>query len=390
MIKWGSRADARLFYDHGALLAQAQNCVGGATSAPSGHVEQQKPASPHSRGELEEMGSTRVESDTLNHPAPPAGMADLPQQRRPCCYSVYGLRLRTAIALSVPQLPEGSGYDIDLIAGDTHVFEESLKNVVLKSDWAQAHRLPERWLYARIEAIVDFLVSPEGSEVFYRPLSDFSSASFETYVLGILMKAVLIKKDIPSLHASAVVIGGRAVAFLGPNGVGKSSLAAAFVSAGYTLLTDDLLRLNLDDTRVWAYPGPAFLKLLPDARQSLAGFDVGVPMDPAADKWLFALPAELQCRERVSLAAVYSLIGPDGGHPDSEVAIHRLTPREALAEVVYGTHMDRVVEADRATSFFDAAKRITSTVVVRRLACPWNFARLQQVRSAVLEDVQRL
>ena len=47
------------------------------------------------------------------------------------------------------------------------------------------------------------------------------------------MKAVLIKKDIHSLHASAVAVDGKAIAFLGSNGFGKSSLAASFVNAGY-------------------------------------------------------------------------------------------------------------------------------------------------------------
>jgi hypothetical protein len=226
------------------------------------------------------------------------------------CYSVYGLCVRTPIALSVPELAGETPCDIDVVAGDPALFEESLRNVTLNREWAQAHRLPARWVYARIEGLVDFLISPDGSQVFFRQLAELSASfetSFEAYLLGLLMKAVLIKKNIPSLHASAVVADARAIAFLGFNGFGKSSLASSFVDAGYPLVTDDVLRLEERGGRVWAYPGPASLKLLPD---SAGGSAAAVPMDPGADKCLYPVSADLRCDRPVPLAALYCLPGP--------------------------------------------------------------------------------
>ena len=314
--------------------------------------------------------------------------SEIPQRGITHCYSAYGLRVRTTIPLNIPELPGESSFDIDVLEGDPAFFEESLRDLTLNSDWAQAHRLPGRWLYGRLENLFDFLVSPDGSKVFYRPLGDFSTPSFEAYLLGILMRAVLIKRGIHSLHASSVVVDDKAIAFLGSNGFGKSTLAACFVSDGYPLLTDDVLRIDEVGGQVWAYPGPACLKLLPDARMWLKGSLAGAPMDPGAEKWLFPLTEDLKCPERVPLAAIYCMIGPENAREAKQIAIDALKPREALAELICGTHTDPIVEHDRVTPPFDAAKRIADAVPVRRLTYPWGVALLSDLRNAILADVR--
>jgi hypothetical protein len=73
------------------------------------------------------------------------------------------------------------------------------------------------------------------------------------------------------LHASAVALDGAALAFLGPSGSGKSSLAGGFVRAGAELLADDFLVVREQEgcyTTTAAYPG---LRLWPDSAAHLAG-----------------------------------------------------------------------------------------------------------------------
>jgi hypothetical protein len=305
------------------------------------------------------------------------------------CYSVYGLRLRTTIPLTLPEVPTELTCDTDVLAGDPAFFEESARHLTLDSDWAQIRGLSTGWIYARFGTLFDFLVSRDGSQILYRPLSDFVMASFEAYLLGMLMKIVLVRKGIQSLHASAVIINDTAVAFLGSGGFGKSSLAASFVSAGYPLLTDDVLRLEEDRGRMWAYPGPACLKLLPDdARQWLDESCAAVPMDPGADKWLFPMTAGLQCQTPVPLAAIYCMAGPKKAREAKRIAIDALKPREALLEIVGGAHKDNFVDRDRLAQRFDAAELVVKAVPVRRLTYPWSLASLPNMREAILSDVR--
>lgn len=68
------------------------------------------------------------------------------------------------------------------------------------------------------------------------------------------------------LHASAVRHDGRAVAFVGPSGGGKSTLAALGMLSGQDLVTDDVLRVDLSPAgapTVW--PGATSVRLRPGA-----------------------------------------------------------------------------------------------------------------------------
>ena len=70
-------------------------------------------------------------------------------------------------------------------------------------------------------------------------------------------------KDNASIHASAVLVGDRAVLIRGPSGSGKSQLAFALILAGRagqipatTLIGDDRLILSINDGMVYAQGVP--------------------------------------------------------------------------------------------------------------------------------------
>jgi hypothetical protein len=72
-----------------------------------------------------------------------------------------------------------------------------------------------------------------------------------------------------SLHAAAVEIEGRAVLLAGPSHAGKTTLAAAFLQAGYRFLSEDTTCCAVGDAPR-AYPGPAVLRLRPDVARAFA------------------------------------------------------------------------------------------------------------------------
>lgn len=98
---------------------------------------------------------------------------------------------------------------------------------------------------------------------------------FDPDVLGVLLPGTVLATRLIVdgrlvLHASALQVGGSAVAFAGSPGMGKSTLAGLGMVAGFRLLSDDVLRAELCDDEVRVWPGAGEVRLR-DSAASLTG-----------------------------------------------------------------------------------------------------------------------
>jgi len=84
------------------------------------------------------------------------------------------------------------------------------------------------------------------------------------------------------LHASGVVLRGSAALFAGPQGAGKSSLAAALLRRGAALLSDDTVALQPRGGALIAHPGAALLHLRADEHERLSTRERAVLGSPTA------------------------------------------------------------------------------------------------------------
>ncbi|MDX9982485.1 MAG: hypothetical protein RBU25_20865, partial [Lentisphaeria bacterium] len=78
----------------------------------------------------------------------------------------------------------------------------------------------------------DFLVSEDGLNIRCRPAADATPDTIEHYYWDQVLPRVMSHQGHVMVHASAVAIDHRAVAFIGETGYGKSTLAAAFGRQG--------------------------------------------------------------------------------------------------------------------------------------------------------------
>jgi len=82
------------------------------------------------------------------------------------------------------------------------------------------------------------------------------------FLLGRVLPWTALLRGLEVFHASAVSIDSQGVAFLGPAGAGKSSLAVRLVAAGAHFLTDDVLAIDRDaDGALRAHPGASIASL---------------------------------------------------------------------------------------------------------------------------------
>lgn len=108
-----------------------------------------------------------------------------------------------------------------------------------------------------------YLVSADGRDVACAP-PPIEWWKWQRLLIGQALPAAAAVRELELLHASAVTIGDGAVAFAGPPGLGKSSLAVQLMLRGHPLLAEDVLALEVRDGRLIAEPGASMLNLRED------------------------------------------------------------------------------------------------------------------------------
>lgn len=185
---------------------------------------------------------------------------------------------------------------------------------------------------------------------------------------GMIVSTRLLLDGHLVLHASAVVVDGRAVAFCGASGMGKSTMAALGVAAGYGLLTDDVLRVDLDGAEPpLAWPGASELRLRETARELAVPADGSeCPGRTADDRVRFHAPVAAPAPVPLSCVVV--------PHPDRELArvrLARLEPFEALRMLSTFPRLTGWREPSTLTTQFQGLAGLCERVPVVVARLPW-------------------
>jgi hypothetical protein len=115
------------------------------------------------------------------------------------------------------------------------------------------------------------LISADGMELLCDP--DGVSSEWVSILLAQALPLAATIRGLEVLHASGVELNGKAVLVAGPQGAGKSSLAAALVRGGGRLLGDDAIALQLSEGALIAHAGSAVLQLREGEDRRLTGAD---------------------------------------------------------------------------------------------------------------------
>jgi hypothetical protein len=311
----------------------------------------------------------------------------------PYRYGVYGIRVLSDRPLDLPDYSDDDLGCVQCVTARGSSFADVLKGATFRSrpgSWYRYASLLDGSSYVRWDNVGEFLVSADGRRVVCRREEKVSSESFQVYLLGQALSFALVKQHLEPLHATTVVVDGKAVAFLGSNAFGKSSLAASFLAAGFRLLTDDLLIVRDVPHGAMACPGPPRIKLFSKvAGRVLGGTADGPAMHTETDKRVLRLATHQSCSEPVMLKTIYAVAAPRDACRTPEVRIETLSPRDAFVALLKGTFNRRLVSAERLERQFGAMAALADRVVVKTLAYPRAIDRLTEVRAAVLADLER-
>jgi hypothetical protein len=308
-------------------------------------------------------------------------------------YCVYGIVVLSDTPLALPEYAHDGLGQVECLTAPASVFLTAMRGAPFDGEsdsWYRYAVLDDGSTYVRWDAIGEFLVAADGRRITCRRLDQSPSESLQVYMLGQALSFALVRQRFEPLHATVVVADDQAVAFLGDNAFGKSSLAACFLQAGARLLTDDLLVLHESSDRVVAYPGPPRIKLFPKmARRFLGDVATGVHMNEHTDKLVLPLDEHRRWDNPIRLNAIYSLAAPRDACRKPGVTIDPLSPREAFVELVKGTFNRRLVSPRRLRDQFSFVARLTELISVKKLTYPRAVDRLPDVRATVLADLAR-
>jgi len=281
------------------------------------------------------------------------------------------------------------------VKGSRRLFEKADREIGHRpvedyQDWFQYKRLADGSSHLHWPGLYEFLISPDGRRISGRPTrEDISPESFHTYLLGVALSFSLLKLGFDPLHATVVAVNGCSFGLLGRSGYGKSTLAGAFLQAGYPVVTDDLLVLKKDAKGYSAYPGPPRIKLLPEVARVLIGKRVvAVPMNPLTRKLIIPLNHKQTLQTTVPLKTLYALNPPTPGGGNGKITFRRLSQRRALMALLEHSFNDWVTEPGRLNDQFRLYAQIASQVTIKRVSYPRRLASLSSVRDAILQDIQ--
>jgi hypothetical protein len=305
-------------------------------------------------------------------------------------YSLYGLRVRSAIPLPCPEWRGSENVaDVHLVEAT----EEQLRNSCnaplsrFESDGFWECRLFEDGaIHASWKGHFDFFVSSDGTRVLWRRLVGVPDEVLFTYLLNQVLSECLVARGAEPLHATSVVIGGEAIAILGDSGHGKSTLAAALMGMGHRLLTDDVLVLEFVDSGVLAYPSLARLKLHPDTADAVFAGRRSLPMNTFTDKMILPLGGAEHAARPVPLRAMYAIPSAAGA---ARISIRSAGGRRSMLELVKGAFSATLLSPARLEQQFNFASRLAKSVPIKLLSYPRRLDLLPQVAAAVVADLSK-
>lgn len=231
-----------------------------------------------------------------------------------------------------------------------------------------------------------FKVSAQGDVVEIDPRPGIKDDLVAFPLLGPVWSEVLRRKGYFVLHASAVEIDGRGIAFMADKGTGKSSSCISLLKAGARILADDLVSISTDKQTIM--PGFAQVKL---DQQIVDGLDASTSharptVDPAIEKVRVLVPGAM-AQSPAPVSRLYILRRGESVDPStSDVPPVELIP--AVVRYSYAVRFGReLLDGEIAAEHFRHAVATANAARVKFLHLPKGLERMSALYQLVRDDL---
>ncbi len=235
-----------------------------------------------------------------------------------------------------------------------------------------------------------FWFDRHGTEVWATWPENLSLEDAATYLLGPVLGLLLRVRGATCLHGSAVSIGDAVVAFVGPEGAGKSTTAAALAQEGCPIVSDDVVSLAEVDGQFQVHPAYPYLCLWPESVEALFGSADALPrFSGTYDKRCLSLEKKnLKFESRqLPLRAIYVF----GERRDERApAISAMPAQTAFLALVANTFATNALEPALRAKEFATLGRLIPRIAVREVVAHSEPKQLPALCKLIREDVEGL
>lgn len=303
--------------------------------------------------------------------------------------SLYGLRVRSEIPLHQERwLPGGSAdvvvsWDGVMPACDDAPAGRIFTRLELDRLYYTFAQADDGGYVLRFHGTCDVLIDAGLQDVRIRMVEGVDPELAGVLVAGAVLSFILTMRGATVLHASAVQVGGFAIGFVGSSGMGKSTVASLMCAAGALLITDDVLRLDLDGSLLRCRLGATELRLRKAAVDLAARFP-GAPRARRTGDGRDALRAEAAVRDSLPVAGLVVPV-PDRAH--TSVRIERMSASEALVLLLRFPRLLGWADPSVLDRQFHQVGDVVERVPVFLARVPWGPPFPDGIADAIIEAV---
>lgn len=315
-------------------------------------------------------------------------------------YSVFGLRVRVnrPVPVFLAAAPGRPDVSLHLEGTSPHPFGN-----LVRTEWYQCPDADEsgqpllrawklnggEYFHFHFAEGPDFFSDRTGESVWSFWPDHLSFDNLLTFLAGPAFGCLLFVRGMTMLHGSAIALGNKAIALLGPPGAGKSTTAAAFAMSNFPVLTDDIVAIGERQGEFLVQPAYRRVCLWPDSVAALYGSENALPLltQGWGKRGLELGDSSPFQRQALPLAAVYVLGGRTSPCPSGTIV--NLSPRELLVKLLGNTYAGRLPN-DRPARDFDVLARLVNRVHGRCITPHPSSCHIPELRSAIIEDFERL
>jgi hypothetical protein len=258
-----------------------------------------------------------------------------------------------------------------------------------QAPWLSFARHDDGYLL-RFRDLADFLVSGDGAHICACPSQTLPDDTLRHLLLDQVLPLALSRRGRVLLHASAVHVPGiGALAFAGPTGRGKSTLAAALASRGGRILSDDCLVVEPRPGGLHVLPSYPGLRLWPDARSRALrrGTRDGRVAHYTRKRRVNGGALRFH-RDPSPLRALFLL--SERGTAGFAVTIRRCRASARLMGLVKYAYILDIEDREHLARAFDGLASLVTSVPVLRLRVRHGHSRLAEVADAICAYAEAL